>query len=224
MNDQERQFRYFLIFILVFFVIWGLRATVFYSIDLSFEPGLNRKIYSESIKILLWTVPVFLFLIIVDRTDPFAKLKLTTKPEPKGWIYPCVGLAAYFVVTLVFEYFAHGRSLDSTAGVTGLLSSLASVSITPVSEEMVFRGFILGKLSEVTSFPAANVITSILFVGIHQPNWLWVNGLQPWIPVVSGGIFILSLLLGWIVKSTNSLYPAIAGHILNNFISAILKP
>jgi len=133
-------------------------------------------------------------------------------------------LVGYFVVTLVFEYFAHSRRLDLGSGAVGLLGSLATVSITPVSEEILFRGFILGKLSETTSFARANVITSILFIAIHQPNWLWVNGFQPWIPVVSGGIFILSLLLGWLVQRTNSLYPAIAGHIINNFIAILLQP
>ena len=215
---------YFIFFIILFLVIWTLRATVFYSIDVGFESPVNRKIYSESVKILFWTIPVFLFLIIVDKTNPFQALKLSTRLRSSGWIVPVAGLIGYFVTTLVFEYFAHRRSLDLSSGAVGLFGSLANVSITPFSEEILFRGFILGKLSEMTSFAKANVITSILFIAIHQPNWLWVNGFQPWIPVVSGGIFILSLLLGWLVRRTNSLYPAIAGHIINNFIAILLKP
>ena len=224
MERIERRTPYFILLIILFFVFWTLRATVFYSIDLGIESPVNRKIYSESIKILVWTIPVFLFLIIVDRTNPFRALKLSTRPKPVGSIVPAACLAGYFVLTLVFEYFAHGRSLDLSSGAVGLLGSLAGVSITPVSEEVLFRGFILGKLLETTSFAKANVITSILFIAIHQPNWLWVNGFQPWIPVVSGGILILSLLLGWLVQRTNSLYPAIAGHIINNFIAILLKP
>jgi membrane protease YdiL (CAAX protease family) len=215
---------YFTFFIILFLVLWTLRATVFYSIDLGIESPVNRKIYSESIKVLVWTIPVFLFLIIVDKTNPFRALKLSTRPKCVGWIVPVAGLIGFFVVTLLFEYFAHGRSLDFSSGATGLLGSLASVSITPISEEILFRGLILGKLSETTSFARANVITSILFIAIHQPNWLWVNGFKPWMPLVSGGIFILSLLLGWLVQKTNSLYPAIAGHIINNFIAVLLKP
>jgi len=224
MERIERRTPYFILLIILFFVIWTLRATVFYSIDLGIESPVNRKIYSESIKILVWTIPVFLFLIIVDKTNPFRSLKLSTRPKSVGWIVPAACLAGYFAVTLVFEYFAHSRSLDLGSGAVGLLGSLVTVSITPVSEEILFRGFILGKLSETTSFARANVITSILFIAIHQPNWLWVNGFQPWIPVVSGGIFILSLLLGWLVQRTSSLYPAIAGHIINNFIAILLKP
>ena len=224
MNDEKPLIKYFIVFILVFFLIWVLRATVFYSIDLRFESPIDRRIYSEAIKILVWTIPVFLFLIVVDNTNPLSALKLNTKPRLVEVIFPSAALICYFVVTLVFEYFAHGRSLDLGPGAVGLLGSLGSVSISPISEEILFRGFILGKLSETTSFAKANVITSTLFIAIHLPNWLWVNGFQSWIPVKSGGIFILSLLLGWLVKKTDSLYPAIAGHIVNNFIAILLRP
>jgi len=224
MGEKEPRFRHFAVFILVFFVIWTLRATVFYSIDLSFATGLERKIYSESIKFLLWTVPVFLYLIFVDKTDPFLFLKLSTRIDLRKAMLPMLILVGYFALTLIFERSAHGRSFDVSPGVTGLLGTLGDVSITPISEEILFRGFILGKLSGMTSFARANVITSILFVAVHLPNWFWVNGYQPWIPVLSANIFVLSLMLGWLVKRSNSLYPAIAGHIINNFIAAGLKP
>jgi len=215
--------RYFVIFVLVFFIIWSLRATVFYSIDLQFDPGIDRRIYSEVIKILLWTVPVFLYLVFVDKTRPLAFLKLNTEINLKGIVLPAIFLIVYFALTLTFEH-SQGRNFDFSAGAVGLLETLGSVSITPISEEILFRGFILGKLSELTTFPKANVITSILFVAVHLPNWFWVNGYQPWIPMRCAGIFILALMLGWLVKRTNSLYPAIAGHIVNNFIAAVLKP
>jgi hypothetical protein len=224
MGEKKSRFKCLAVFILAFFIIWTLRATVFYSVDLSFAAGLERKIYSESIKFLLWTVPVFVFLTFVDKTDPLAFLKLNTKIEFKKGIFPTAILVGYFVLTLVFEHYAHQRNFDLSPGPIGLLGALGGVSISPISEEILFRGFILGKLCQTTSFAWANVITSILFVAVHLPNWFWVNGYQPWIPIVSANIFILSLMLGWLVKRSNSLYPAISGHIINNFISAGLRP
>src|SRR5215470_1075598 len=106
MGNENARRGYFVVFILVFFVVWTLRATVFYSVDLQFQPGLDRKIYSESLKILFWTVPVFLYLIFVDKTDPLAFLKLTTKPDLKQAVLPVLVLGCYFAGTLIFEHHA----------------------------------------------------------------------------------------------------------------------
>lgn len=223
MDDEKAHNTPFVIFLLLFFGMWILRATVFYSIDLQFEPTVERRIYSELLKIIFWSLPVILFLKFANGGDPWTKLKLTTKPNIKGLLLGIAAAIAYFALTIGFELYAHDKSLDLNFTAADILRLLGSVSISPVSEEIMFRGFILQKFSGMTSFGKANVLTSILFVAIHLPNWLWVNGFQLWIPLVSAGIFILSLVLGWMVKKSDSLYPAIAAHIVNNFIAALLK-
>ena len=213
----------FFLFLVVFFAVWTLRATVFYAIDLELESGVSRRIYSESIKFFLWTIPVFLFVIFVDKSNPLTILKLDTRPAKKNLFYAALVSIVYFALIIAFEFFINRRFLDLNLNSTEMLKLLGSVSITPISEEILFRGFILKKLSGMTSFGRANLITSILFVGVHYPNWLWVNGLQRWILITSISILTLSLLLGWLVKKTDSLYPSIAAHIVNNFISTLLK-
>ena len=220
---EKHRNKLFFLFMVVFFVMWALRATVFYSIDHEIESLVGRRIYSESVKFFLWTIPVFLFVIFVDKSNPLTELKLNTKPAKKNLLYAALVSIGYFALIIAFEYIANKRFLDLNLNSIEILKLLASVSVSPVSEEILFRGLILKKLSEMTSFGKANVITSVLFVGVHYPNWLWVNGFQQWILIVSVSIFILSLLLGWLVKKTDSLYPSIIVHIINNFISILLK-
>lgn len=220
---ERHRNKLFLLFLILFFIIWTFRATVFYSIDVGIESAVGRRVYSESIKFFLWTIPVFLFVVFVDKSNPLTELKLNTKPARKNLLYAALVSTVYFALIIAVEFFVNGRFLDSNLSLLELLKLLGSVSITPISEEILFRGFILKKLSEMMPFGKANLITSILFVGVHYPNWLWVNGFRQWILIVSVSILILSLLLGWLVKKTDSLYPSIAAHIVNNFISTLLK-
>jgi membrane protease YdiL (CAAX protease family) len=213
----------FFLFLVAFFAIWTLRATVFYSIDLEIESPISRKLYSESVKLLLWTIPVFLFVIFVEKSNPLTELKLNRKPAKKNLLCAAIVSAVFFAIIIAFEYIVNERFLDLNLTLIEILKLLGSVSVSPVFEEILFRGLILEKLSKMTSFGKANMITSVLFVAVHYPNWLWVNGFRQWILVVSVSIFILSLLLGWLVKKTDSLYPSIIVHIINNFISLLLK-
>jgi membrane protease YdiL (CAAX protease family) len=72
------------------------------------------------------------------------------------------------------------------------------------------------------SFWSANLVQAALFTSIHWPNWLWVGGFHWSLVMTSVSIFLLGLLLGWLTRRTNSIWPAVAAHILNNFLAAFL--
>jgi membrane protease YdiL (CAAX protease family) len=99
---------------------------------------------------------------------------------------------------------------------------LAFIFFSPISEEILFRGFVLNKLAERLKFWMANLLTAVLFTLIHWPFWIWRNGLNGWLIQTSAGIFLLAILLGYVVKLTNSLWPAVAVHIANNFLAHFL--
>ena len=100
---------------------------------------------------------------------------------------------------------------------------LLGVAFSPVSEEIFYRGFILSELGERMGFWSANLLTSVLFVSIHWPYWIWSVGFNPSMAMISVAIFTLSLFLGYLVKLTDSIWPAVAAHILNNFIASFLR-
>ena len=68
----------------------------------------------------------------------------------------------------------------------------------------------------------ANLLTSLLFVGVHLPYWLTHEGFTINVLTNSVGVFIFSLVAGWLYLRSASLWPPTLAHIANNFVSALL--
>jgi membrane protease YdiL (CAAX protease family) len=91
-----------------------------------------------------------------------------------------------------------------------ILAFIALVVIAPLAEESIFRGLLLPAFAKKIGFIMAAIVTSIMFGAIHgQLN----------VAIVT---FILGLLLAWMYKRTNSLWPAIMLHSLKNLIAFAL--
>lgn len=225
-NATPTSITFFSIYILIFFLIWSLRATVFYQTDSSIESQTLRVIYSNFIKFILWIVPAFFYLKRFDRRKPLEYLKLTSRADKRGLTHAALLTLLFFTGMIVFEYYASGRTLKSlfNSPASEWFNVLLFVAFSPFLEEVLFRGFILNKFSESLRFWNANALASILFVLIHWPYWLWSQGFQASIISTSVSIFILSLFLGYLMKITNSLWPSVVAHIINNVLSNFLRP
>jgi membrane protease YdiL (CAAX protease family) len=127
----------------------------------------------------------------------------------------------YFVIVFTVEKLYSNRTLTPLlqASASAWLATFVQVFFSPITEEILFRGFVLQQLTDRLSFWKANIIQAFLFTAMHWPNWIWVNGFQAWIIVTSVSIFILALFLGWLLRRTNSIWPPIVVHIINNFLS-----
>ncbi len=204
------------IFIVVFFVIWVMRVILFNVFDKNLSTEIFKALSSHAFKFVIWVLPVFLYLTFIDKTNTFRYLKLST--SLKEGFYWSLGV---LLLGAIGQLVALKLGLDKI----GLISvfSIVNLTIGSLFEEILMRGFILSKLSEVTSFNKALLITSLLFYAIHLPGWILIyhNSLNQ-IFIYSGSIFfIVSLGGGLLVKKSNSLYPSIVLHIVNNFISSI---
>ena len=213
----------FVIYVVVFFVVWSLRAIVFIRVDESIESTFWKNVYSNAVKFIIWVAPVFITLG-VSRPLPLTYLKLTTPLNKKG-------LMIGAVVTLVwFSLVVLGEALFSERNAGAMLaprsrewpSILASVFFSPISEEILFRGFFLNRLSESLRFWKSNLIAALLFMLAHWPYWLSKNGFSLRVIKDSVNVFLLGCLFGWLMKKTNSLWPAIGAHIANNFLSGLI--
>ena len=210
----------------IFYLIWIVRATIFYNaVDLSIESETGRLIFSNVIKFLLWVIPAGLYVFYRESKNPLINLKITS---PINWRGLGIGFAAsvlYFVVVFAVEKLYSGRALTPLlhASASAWLVTLAQVFFSPISEEILFRGFVLPQLMDRMPFWKANIIQAILFTAMHWPNWIWVNGFQAWIIVTSVSIFILALFLGWMLRRTNSIWPPIVAHIINNFLTSFAR-
>jgi len=74
------------------------------------------------------------------------------------------------------------------------------------------------------SFHRANLFTAALFLLIHVPGWLYMQGPHWGLLSLGASIFVIGWVLGWLVEITQSLWPSILLHFLNNLLSIALKP
>lgn len=101
-----------------------------------------------------------------------------------------------------------------TAKASGALPLLLAVIVllAPISEEIMFRGFLYcGFVRRPSHAPIAILVISLLFTAVHQQYDL--IGLTQ--------IFILALLLGWTRWWSNSTVVTILMHVLANFIAML---
>lgn len=112
----------------------------------------------------------------------------------------------------------HDRAPAFSSSLTFKWMQLASILIwQPLIEELLFRGIIQGQLTKyewcrqaIFKITSANVVTSILFAGMHMLNNT---------PIWSLTIFIPSLLLGYFRDTFNSVYPSMVLHSIYNAIA-----
>lgn len=83
-----------------------------------------------------------------------------------------------------------------------------AIIVAPVSEELIFRGLILGKLKQY-GYVFVSIIVSLLFALMH-------GNLPQSIPT-----FIVSLFLCWVTLQSDSIIPAISIHMINNAVAQL---
>ena len=215
----------FWLFLVAFYAFWILRATWFYSwADLSIPDPTWRMVFSDGVKFALWVVPAAVFVVWHDRQNPLKTMKVTTRMDPRGLLIGLGVSLGYFACQLLFAFFSAHQTLGPLlrAAPLTILGTLGDKFFSPICEELFFRGFVLPSLDQNMPFWPANLLQAVLFTAIHWPNWLWMSGLQVGRVATSLSILLLGLFFGWLTRRTNSVWPAVAMHILNNFIAAFL--
>jgi membrane protease YdiL (CAAX protease family) len=221
-----KKVRSFYLFFVLFYIVWTLRATLFYSaVDTSIANETTRLIFANVVKIVLWVIPAVAFILWIDKENPLEVMRISSEIDRYGVRLGLVISLLYFLGVFVFEYFVNGRTLLPLLRSTppSIFTSFLVVLVSPFAEELLFRGFVLSKLQESQNFWAANLWQSGLFAAMHVPLWIWLNGLNPNLLITFISIFILGLLLGWITFRTNTIWMAIVIHILNNFLVSFLS-
>ncbi len=184
--------------------------------------GLDNTAYLlvQMIQYLLCTiVPVMVAVLIMRRWDnPFP-----THRVPRGTYGIAVfgGMAVAALANLMADYIINflvslgvpmpqfPETVEPT--LISLLLNVVSVAVLPaLVEEMIFRGYILHALRPHGDVLAVTV-TAVLFGLIHG------NILQ--VPFA----MVLGWILGWLTVQTNSIWPAVALHGVNNLMAVLLE-
>ncbi|MDQ0270644.1 membrane protease YdiL (CAAX protease family) [Cytobacillus purgationiresistens] len=180
--------------------------------------SIPRDITSAVIKIAIWVIPVIFLVKIMEKDNPLSYLGLRHNFKKglkwAGWV--SLVFIFYFVILnlTVLE-----SNINFQMGLHEWLNTILLVGIT---EEIVFRGFLLRKLMDSYKFWIANIITALLFVSIHFPIWFY-KGLFEF-PYILGSIltaFVLGILFGFVYKKSKSLWSVIIIHSLYNLLVSL---
>lgn len=141
-------------------------------------------------------------------------------PSAKTLTIILIGLVLYRLLVLLCSYLMLQNGMGSTANDQMLSQGFNGLSMivilfiyaicTPVMEEAVFRGGIIGFVFKEHQFLGL-LLSSIIFTALHNPTEIY-----SWL--IYGGF---SLIVGYAYLKTNQLSVPITIHILNNLIGII---
>ncbi|RWZ78574.1 MAG: CPBP family intramembrane metalloprotease [Candidatus Microsaccharimonas sossegonensis] len=120
-----------------------------------------------------------------------------------------------FVLTSIFSQFPfYNVNQVQNTGFSGLsygyeyfLAFFTLVIVAPIAEEILFRGYLLGKLRRYLPIWAAVLVTSLLFGIVH---FAWNVGVD---------VFVLSIVLSILRIRTGRLAPSILLHMIKNGVA-----
>jgi membrane protease YdiL (CAAX protease family) len=210
-------------FLVAFFVLWTLRATLFYAVDESIASPASRAVYSHLLKLVLWVLPAAAFAYVLRQAPPAKYLGLSVWPSRRNW-FLCLGVTVVFLLVVTLVELAVGKKSLSTASVSSLPLSLwlLQLLLPPLVEELLFRGLVMKELLTLLPAYLAMALTSLLFVGAHLPYWLSHGGATQAIMTNAGGVFVFSVLACWLFAKTASIWPPTVAHVANNLLSSML--
>lgn len=136
--------------------------------------------------------------------------------SPIGFIAQLVlGAALVEVFTLLFSWF--NASEIQEVGYTDLygtgdkiIAFIIIAIVAPIAEEIIFRGFLYGRLRKHINMPVAMLLTSLLFAFLHGQWNVAVN------------VFATSIILCSLREITGTIYAGTLVHILKNAIAFYL--
>ena len=92
---------------------------------------------------------------------------------------------------------------------------IATVIISPIFEEILYRGLLYNKLKEISNAFIGVLISSILFAFLHIPKYGF--GINTFF------LFLVGILLAYCYEKTNNIYVPILVHSINNFFIFLFK-
>jgi membrane protease YdiL (CAAX protease family) len=211
------------LFLAAFFVLWTVRATLFYAVDESIASPTWRAAYSNLLKFVLWVLPASVFACWLRSTPPAKYLGLSVLPSLRKWLW-CLAVTGVFLLAVTLFEVTLGRKCFSSASLSSLPATLAllQLAVSPLFEEILFRGLVMKELMTLLPAYVANALTSLLFVGAHLPYWLSHGGPAQAMLANAFGAFVFSVVACWLFAKSASIWPPTVAHIANNLLSSLL--
>jgi len=199
-------------------LIWILRA-----LNIQLE-SINQTILNTMIASLIYIITLVIVTVVplivnkhrTDRTD----IGLTRLPQWSDILLTPAGLIAYLIfssllillATRVLPGFDVNQVQSTGFGHLNqryeyILAFTTLVVVAPVAEEILFRGYLYGKLKKFVPVWVAIVVTSLLFGAIHGA---WNIALDT---------FALSVILCLLRETTGNIWSSVLLHMVKNGIA-----
>jgi len=191
---------------LIIFVFWGLYRLIF---------RLPNDVEEIILKPIIWLGPTFYLVFKIEKKG-LASLGYTAKNFGQNLIRGLAFGILFLVVGLSLNYLKNGGfSIQNLPVKEFFLPSLLLSFITAISEETVFRGYIMNRLSEILkSDIAANIVSSLGFCLVHLPITIFVyHYVFPQIFIFLTLVFLSSLGSGVIFSWTKTIWASILVHV-----------
>lgn len=209
-----------ILYCLIFFLSWTVvEFFIKPQIGLYFGIWGTTLIKSGLIKTIVWVLPCIL-LIKIYGSFLFVNIKemFTNKVT---WLKYLPILVLFVLYILVISYVKNGE-----VGISGNFTpNLILIALfAGVTEEIVFRGWLLNVMLQQEKMKFSIFINAILFLVIHFPRWIY-EGI--WVQYLLNGGFFSIMILSFIfsisfIKSKNIFVPIILHTIWNLLIFLLI--
>lgn len=210
-----------ILFYVILYIVWALKA-------FALNPVLSQVIEKDSavwilisdgiIKNLCWTLPAVLLIRKFDNDLYIPKKELFSKPANWKAALPIFGyVTAYCVLSSVISHKGFYFNAD------GLVECIAFLFVG-ITEEFVFRGFLLNATITEKNQKLAVGINAVLFLCIHFPTWIihdsFVNNFLNFGFI---SIILLGIFFSWSMLKFRNIWIPVGLHMLWDILVTLLN-
>lgn len=201
--------------VIVFGILMGIQAA---GVDFG---AVNTIVFNTVANVIVYTLGLTILIgvpwLIFKQKTSFKDLGLQRLPNWKDFLWLIAGIVAYIFLTIVVTFGSRllfpGADYDQAqdTGFSGLttqfeliLTFISLVIVAPIAEEVMFRGYLFGKLKKHAKVWVSVILSALLFGIVHfQFN-------------VALDTFALGVVLALLRVATGSIWTSIMLHMVKN--------
>lgn len=182
---------------------------------------MNKDLLYTIIRIMPFLIVLVIIYIFSKRNEKFRQDLVIQKPSVINHYLLWISIFLAFIIVVELTLYQAGllklggwhHSLSST-----ILRIVGIVILAPIAEELMFRGFLLSRLTQKKiNLHLSIVIQAVIFVLLH--NFTYQNDLMSNIGIAQS--FIDATLYGYARYHTKSIFTPISMHMTGNAIALI---
>lgn len=171
-----------------------------------------HDLYAEAVirslvRVSIVGIPALLYIFLYKKQNLQDYFNSKNFPAALRWgLVGCLVILFFFLPKLyIFQFPA-----DFPAWMNWIIGS-------PVTEELYFRAIVLKELSKYYSTTFSMLLSSLLFLAFHMPQWIFTQDIGEFIvPAIM--IFVYGVGFSFLWVKTKSIFAALLPHSLNNFL------